>query len=776
MMLLKKLLRDSKKNLFPILSIIVLSFNAVACFTGITSSNLGTVSDRKKYHEDTVLADYWIYGGFTAEQLDELRESPLVDKAQLRTEIDTDTENGNRIFLYVEYENEVSKPYITEGEEFAPESDNGIWLNSRYAEENDIAVGDEFTLKYESISITQKIRGLIMSPEYEYYKAENDTEPDFSNIGFAYMPLKAFPVEEYIRIKSSALNDGQDISSQMKMDQLVLTSDESDINEIRKLAGEKLSGSFVSVLSRSEVQGIKMLDDEIHQHEMFAYIFPAIFVVIALMIMITTMSRIINESRMQIGAMKALGIKREKIIRQYLAFSFLLSAIGCAAGLIGGPTLIGSLMGKFMALTYTMPEWSCGYSPSFFIVSAGLVAVCVFSAYMSCRKIINTPTRDILYPRAPKKVKKCIFERLPFWEKLKFSLQYNLRDMSRNKVRNLTVLVGIIGSMLLTASALGCLDTLDNMKRWNFDELQKFEYQLNFNSDVKLSDKESIRDELNGELVMNAGIELKKDSDSKTYNASITVTEGKGLYNVTDEDTKVYELKDGEIALTSVIAEKAGLKKGDSFLWKEYGKDEWISSTVGSISRSIGVQGISMLRSTYESAGGEFKPDMCVTDENAEERSYSAVKSVSSKADLEKSWDNGLQMYYVVIIVFIIMTITILFIVIYNSAVLSFNERQKEFATLKVCGIKKSILRKIMTAQNMWMTALGCLIGMPFGRIVLNYMFTSGGDSQDFAVKIYLRSYILSFICVTLFSYLINLFFARTLRKLNMPECMKANE
>jgi putative ABC transport system permease protein len=610
-----------------------------------------------------------------------------------------------------------------------------------------------------------------MSPEYEYYKADNDTEPDFSNIGFAYIPVNAFSVDEYNAVKGNIYEKG------MEMDQLILIAETDDINEIRKLAGEKLSGSFVSVLAREDIQGIKMLDDEIKQHEMFAYVFPAIFVVIALMIIITTMSRIINESRMQIGTMKALGVKKRKIMMQYLYFSFLLSFTGCLCGLIGGPTLFGSLMGKFMALTFTMPEWSCGYSASFYVVSAALVVICVLAAYMSCRRIINMPTRDILYPRAPKKVKKCIFERMPFWDKLKFSLQYNLRDMTRNKVRNGTVLVGIVGSMLLTASALGCLDTLDNMKKWNFDKIQQFEYQLTFRSEAELAEKESVRDDLDGELVMISGIELKSsDTSEKSYNANVTVTEGKGLYNITDEDTKVYELSDGEVSLTSVLADKAGLKKGDSFMWKKYGDDKWTESKVGSISRSIGVQGISMLRTTYEAGGGEFDPFVCVTDEDAGERSYDSVTDIASKEDLEESWDNGLQMYYVIILSFVIMTLAILFIVIYNSAILSFNERQKEFATLKVCGIKKGVLRKIMTAQNMWMTMIGCIVGMPFGRIVLNYMFTSGGDSQDFAVVIYLRSYLISFAAVVVCSYLINLLFTRTLRKLNMAECMKANE
>ena len=773
MIFLKKLLRDSKKNIFPILSIIFLSFIAVACYTGFTSSNIGTKNDRKKYHEETALADFWIYGTFTDEQLDAVSDCSEVNSAQLRFEIDTTDDRNNKIFLYVEDENKVSKPYIKDGEDFEAGSDNGIWLNSRYAEENDISIGDEFTLKFDGISVTQKIRGLIMSPEYEYYKADNDTEPDFSNIGFAYIPLNAFPEKEYVAASGISSDDEKHID----MNQLILTSDTDDINDIRKLAAEKLGSSFVSVLAREDIHGIKMLDDEIRQHEMFAFVFPAIFVIIALMIIITTMSRIITESRMQIGTMKALGVKRRKIIIQYLMFSFLLSFTGCLIGLILGPTLFGSLMGKFMALTFTMPEWSCGYAPGFYIVSAALVIVCVAATYMSCRRIINMPTRDILYPRAPKKVRKCIFERMPFWNRLKFSLQYNLRDMTRNKIRNGTVLVGIIGSMLLTASSLGCLDTLDNMKKWNFDRIQQFRYQLTFKSEADLSEKEKIRDDLNGELVMINGIELKASDDSdKSYNANITVIEGKGLYNITDEDTNVFDLSEGEISLTSVLAEKAGLSEGDSFLWKKYGDADWTESTVGSISRSIGIQGISMLRTTYESAGGEFSPYICVTDEDAEGTDYDAVTDIASKNDLEKSWDNGLQMYYVIILSFIIMTLTILFIVIYNSAILSFNERQKEFATLKVCGIKKGILRKIMTAQNMWMTVIGCLVGMPFGRIVLNYMFTSGGDSQDFSVKIYFRSYLLSFIAVVICSYLINLLFARTLKKLNMAECMKANE
>lgn len=759
MILLKKILRDAKKNLVPYFSIIFLSMSAISCFCGLTSSNIGIERDREAYHEDTNLADYWIYGNFTEEDADVVKEEKEIQNVQLRTKLDTYTEDEKLIYLYIEDKNEISKPYVVEGSSFDTEDVDGIWLNSRFAEENDIHIGDPFVLEYNSERMEKEIRGFIMSAEYEYYKAAEDTQPNFGNIGFAYIAKCAWENAE-----------------QLPATQMIINAKTDDKSKIDQIASSKLEGKYSVVYKRSDIEGIQSLTEEVDQHKAFAFIFPVVFVGIAIMIIISTMSRVISEARIQIGTMKALGVKKGRILSRYLAFAFLLSLIGSVIGLVVGIVGVGAQFGAFMAMSYTMPSWGYGFSPYFLVAVMVLVVLSVLSAYFSCRKIINMNTRDILYPRAPKSVKKCIFERFPFWDKLKFSLQYNLRNMTRNKLRNFTVVIGVVGGILLTMSALGCVDTLDYMKKWSFEKINQYNYKVTFKNDVTEDYINEVAEEIDGELLMSYVIEVRKDEDTEKINGNISVIDGKGYLNVTDLDTEVYELKKGEVAISKSLAKKLNAEVGDQFQWKMAGRDEWITSEIGSINRVIEGKSVTMLKSTFEKEDIPYRATACFTKKDLSDYENDNVDIITSKDKLKEAWDHGVSMYYFIIFIFLVLAILMLFIVVYNSAVLSFNERMKEFATLRVMGIKKKGLRKIMIQQNVWMTIIGAIIGMPFGKLVLRYMFNSNGDGQDFAVRIYPLSFLLSFVIVVCCSYVINLFFAKSIKKIDMAECMKASE
>lgn len=765
-MLIKKMFRDMKKNWFPFVSILILSYLALFLYTGMSCSNIGIRQLRSEYHKETNLADIWIYGmDMTDDICSKIDAISDVNDSQLRMKLTAESTEGYHIDLYAEKENNITVPYNMDGADFDAGAQQGIWLNSRYAKAHDINVGDMFTIKWNGIEISQEVKGFIMSPEYEYYKAPEDVEPDFSHMGYAYMSYDS--LKEILGDTMPSYN------------QIVVTIGNANVSEVENDITAAIDDNYSQIFDQSNFNGLTAFDSELSQHDMFAYAFPIIFILIAILTIITTMGRIINNQRTQIGTMKALGIKRHKIIIHYIMFSLVVSAVGCIVGVITGPIVMGPVFNDFMPESYSMPKWGYSYSIKFYIVALAIVVICAFASYINCRKLINLNTVEILYARAPKDAKNCLFEKLPFWKRFKFATKYNLRDMARAKIRSIIVVIGIGCGTILILCALGCNDTMDGMKSWMFDDLMKYESSIRISTLTPKEEYTKIAEDEDGELLMSSSVEVRSDNGKETAKTGLTVPQSDKLYTITDTNKKVCGLKDDEIYITENFAKEHGIKTGDELEIRTSGENEWKKVKVTGLIRNPNNQGIVMLESTLEKNGIDFVPTTIITSKSVDENKYENsdyVISVSSKSDMVKSWESNIEIFDVIIMIFVSFSFVLVFIVLQNAATLSFNERRKEFATLKVMGVKHTDLKKILRAQNLWLTIVGILAGMPFAIYVLRLMFETNGGDVDYVAEITPLTYIISAMITYIVSLIINTVLSRKVRKIDMAESMKAAE
>lgn len=765
-MLIKKMFRDMKKNWFPFVSILILSYLALFLYTGMSCSNIGIRQLRSEYHKETNLADIWIYGmDMTDDICSKIDAISDVDDSQLRMKLTAESTEGYQIDLYAEKENNITVPYNMDGADFDAGAQQGIWLNSRYAKAHDINVGDMFTIKWNGIEISQEVKGFIMSPEYEYYKAPEDVEPDFSHMGYAYMSYDS--LKEILGDTMPSYN------------QIVVTIGNANASEVENDITAAIDDNYSQIFDQSNFNGLTAFDSELSQHDMFAYAFPIIFILIAILTIITTMGRIINNQRTQIGTMKALGIKRHKIIIHYIMFSLVVSAVGCIVGVITGPIVMGPVFNDFMPESYSMPKWGYSYSIKFYIVALAIVVICAFASYINCRKLINLNTVEILYARAPKDAKNCLFEKLPFWKRFKFATKYNLRDMARAKIRSIIVVIGIGCGTILILCALGCNDTMDGMKSWMFDDLMKYDSSIRISTLTPKEEYTKIAEDEDGELLMSSSVEVRSDNGKETAKTGLTVPQSDKLYTITDTNKKVCGLKDDEIYITENFAKEHGIKTGDELEIRTSGENEWKKVKVTGLIKNPNNQGIVMLESTLEKNGIDFVPTTIITSKSVDENKYvnsDYVISVSSKSDMVKSWESNIEIFDVIIMIFVSFSFVLVFIVLQNAATLSFNERRKEFATLKVMGVKHTDLKKILRAQNLWLTIVGILAGMPFAIYVLRLMFETNGGDVDYVAEITPLTYIISAMITYIVSLIINTVLSRKVRKIDMAESMKAAE
>ena len=764
-MLRRKMLRDIKANFAQFFSILILSLIAMWCYTGFQANVIGGNKARNDFENSSNFADGWIYGAdFNEEQAKRIADINGVKDVQRRTEVlgkADEKYNTAEMYCYFQNSADVTIPRTIEGADFNADDTDGLWLFSRFAETWDIKVGEKFTVHVMGLDIEKEVKGLIVTPEYEFACASTDTDTDFHNIGFAYLSQKVLPEE--MRISN----------------ELIFTCNGKALSYEKDIANA-LSDNYAYFADRNSIRGWYQLSDELAQHDSFSYIFSFVFVAIALLVIITTMKRMIAQQRTQIGTLNALGMKKRKILAHYLSYSFVLSTIGCILGIILGILTFGRLMVNMFSQFYTLPNWQPGFSYKSIIVAAVLVFICTGTSYLSCKQILKIHPSEALRPAAAKTAKPCIFEKLPFWKKLSFNVRYNLRDISRSKMRAFMGVFGTCMGMMIMELGIGAYDTVDYVRDWYFHDIQNYEYQVLLNDSCTPEEAEELKNETGGELIAMEAISIaakEHPTSDGIISCKLAVTEGEQLYCVSDTELKTTPIKKGTVALTMKQVKKLGLSEGDKVYWKTTTDSEWNESKIGLISRHPNITGITMLREDYEKAGMKFRPVMLVSKNNCKNvADKSSVSAVHSMKDLIAAFDKMMEIMNLLVYFMVIFSVLLIVIVLYNSGNLSFNEREKEFATLKVLGFKSSAIRRLLSTQNLWLSIIGCILGLPLGRVPLQAMMDSNGDAVDWPCYIAPTTYIIAAIFVMTVSVLVSFMFSRRIKKIDMVEVLKGME
>lgn len=764
-MLKRKMLRDIKANFAQFFSIMLLSLIAMWCYTGFQANVIGGNQARTDFENSSNFADGWIYGAdFDEKQAKKIADISGINDIQRRTEVlgkADETYNTAEVYCYFQDSADVTVPRTVDGADFDTDDENGLWLFSRFAETWGIKVGDKFTVHVMGLDIEKEVKGLIVTPEYEFACASTDTDTDFHNIGFAYLSQKALPEE--MRINN----------------EIIFTCDGKALDYEDKIA-KALDDNYAYLADRNSIRGWYQLSDELSQHDSFSYIFSFVFVAIALLVIITTMKRMIAQQRTQIGTLNALGMKKRKILFHYLSYSFVLSFIGCALGIALGLLTFGRLMVDMFSQFYTLPDWQPGFSYKSLIVAAVLVLICTGTSYFSCKQILKIHPSEALRPAAAKTAKSCVFEKLPFWKKLSFNARYNLRDISRSKMRAFMGVFGTCMGMMIMELGLGAYDTVDYVRDWYFHDIQNYGYQVILNDSCTPEQAEELKNETDGELIaMEAVSVAAKDHPTSDgiISCKLAVTEGEQLYCVSDTELNTTPIPKGTVALTMKQAKKLGLSAGDKVYWKTATGSKWNESRIGLISRHPNITGITMLRADYEKADMTFRPVMLVSKKDCENvAGHDCVSAVHSMKDLIAAFDKMMEIMNLLVYFMVIFSVLLIVIVLYNSGNLSFNEREKEFATLKVLGFKSSAIRRLLSTQNLWLSVLGVICGLPLGRVPLQAMMDSNGDAIDWPCYIAPATYIISAIFVMTVSVLVSFLFSRRIKRIDMVEVLKGME
>lgn len=745
-MLFKKMFRDLWKNKVQFGAIFIMMFLGVFIFSGISSEYNGLNQALNNYIKESNLADAWIYTDkFNEEQLTKLQDQQIDYNQRMIISASDKSDSQRNVDLYVSDNNNISKLTVTNGIEFN-NHDDGIWLDERYAKKNNYHLNDSITLKYQNMEITKKIIGMIYSPEAIYLAKEEQLTPNRQQYGFAYLNQSNFPI--------------------FQPNQLALSSSKN----ISKIINQIFEGSQYQLLLQKDHPSVSMLRGEIEQHRSIGLIFSLAFLFIGVLITITTMHRVLQSQRMQLGILKALGFSKRKLLIHYLSHATFICLIGSILGFYLGMMILPALIYPMFLDMYVLPNLASAPLTYGYLLPVVCTLICALISFIVCYRYLNMNGATILYSNtlSKKAVSINVFSKLPF------RFQWNIRDIMRNKLRSTMSILGVLGCTALLFCACGLYDTMTNLTDWNYTKLQTYKYKINLDNNSTALDFDNLIEQTNGQLLMESTAKIK--STNKIFDVNLTVLENNQYIKLAQNINKFTLLKEG-IALSKKTADKLQIKEGDIVAWKNSTDNFYQKSKVAMIIRTPNVQGIIIMKNDYLKLGYKYQPTSIIGSNQLKDiDSLPNITSIQYQKDLLNSFDTLLEAMILIIVILVLGAVILGGVILYNLGVLSYLERYYEFSTLKVLGFKDKQIQKILIQQNVWLSGIGILLGLPVGYLLIKYMLSTVQESMDVIIYIALPSYLYAIVGTLIISWVISIIISRRIKYIDMVSSLKAND
>ena len=555
------------------------------------------------------------------------------------------------------------------------------------------------------------------------------------------------------------------------------------------------------VTDREELPEYTDYGDNADRLRNIGQVFPVIFFLVAALISLTTMTRMVEEQRTQIGTLKALGYKKSAIAAKYICYAFFATLLGSVLGMLIGEKIIPYIIITAYGIMYhnVANTISIDYQPGFALIASTASVVCTVGAtlFASGKELQETPA-SLMRPPAPKEGKRVLLERLTFiWKHLSFSWKSTIRNLFRYKKRLIMTVFGIAGSMGLMLVGFGIQDSISDIAAIQYRELQHYDGMVIEDSDATEEEHAELFEYMkeNEQIAHCNRVQMTKISAPKgSSNISIYLFVPESLSEFARDVTlknritgETYELTDEGAAISEKTASLLGLKVGDMIPLKKGDKEYKVRVAV--ITENYMSHYLYMTPRVYEQTFGEMPEyenivftmqEDCKDDlEMAGTRILAnpGALSISYTSSLASQVDRMLSTLDAVILVLIVSAGMLAFVVLYNLNNINITERQRELATLKVLGFYDGEVSQYVLRENVILTVLGIMFGAVFGILIHRYVITTVEvDAVMFGRNIKPLSFLYSGILTSIFSIVVNGVMHFKLKTIDMVESLKSVE
>ena len=758
----------------------------IGVFVGFNAEWVTIGRDTETFFKDCGFADFRIIDedGISSSDVDKIRDIEGVAGVSRFLSVNADVKDSDdQLALTVTESEHTSGFVLMEGEKYDRWDAEGFWLMDKYAHQNGIKPGDKLTVTFEDMEFTGTVRGLIESAEYLIcVRDESQVMPDFDTYGYVYATpaMLRKVIEKEIREEEPDIDD--DVMSMAVKEVCDETFYQVNVNssmdkqEIQEAVDDALGRSLM-ILTKDETVSYAESRGEMNEGRTMGAVLPVLFLAIAILTMITTMNRITISEKTQIGTLKALGFRDRRIIRHYTSYAVVISVIGSVLGIVMGYVLCKMVMSQdgMMGTYFVMPDWTIHIPVWIWAIVVLIVALTIFIGYLSVRDLLRGTAAETLRPYTPRHIHRLLLEGTALWNRMNFGTKWNLRDIFRHKSRSAMSFIGTFGCMLMLVASFGMNQTMDNFLDTFYDGTAAYSSKIFMSSEAENSDAIKLAADLDGDY--SASVSAKVGDKTLSVDA-YNITHD--MYRFIDEDSNIIPLPEEGALICKRLARDFDVKAGDTVTIEPYGTDESFDILISGINGSL-TESISMNENYAEEIGltgsEAYKINSVYTmTDKAQIDTGSNITSVQSKQDIIDSFDAFMEIFYFFIIVLIVASVLLCLIVLYNLGIMSYMERYREMATLKVLGFRNKAIGRLLISQNLWIAVAGTLLGIPAGIWALNYLMDMLAGEYEMETMVGPVSILAATALNLGVAVIVGRMISRKNRKINMVEALKGTE
>lgn len=553
------------------------------------------------------------------------------------------------------------------------------------------------------------------------------------------------------------------------------------------------------ILGRNTNVGYVSYQQDAERMGNLASVFPLIFFLVAALVCLTTMTRMVEDQRVEIGGLKALGYSRSAIALKYVGYGFLSSFFGGILGLALGVTIIPTIIFNAWKVLYTVGDMELFLLPEVALFSVGAAVLCVTgTAFATCFAALTAVPAQLMRPKSPKPGRRVLLERIrPVWKRMSFTWKVTMRNLFRYKKRFWMTVIGIGGCTALIITGFGIRNSLYDVFDKQYDEITPYSAQVSLMDNITEDELTEIAAVLDGSELVSEWMSVSNqpvtaESDSRSLDSNVY------LFTVADEEqfsrfvhlrhrqdnAEVSLSQDGAV-ITEKLADMLDVGVGDTITLVD-GDNRRAEVTITDLTENYVFHYIYITEECYESLFGqvsEINSLMVTYTEDTEENSdavaeqlipLSGVSSVSRIEGTKNTFIEGMKGVDYAVVVITVSAAALAFVVLFNLTNINITERMRELATLKVLGFYTGELNAYIYRENIFLTIFGILLGLVLGKFLHQWLIlTVEIDMVMFGREAGVTSYVYAAVLTALFSFLVNVISRKKLKKIDMVESLK---
>lgn len=764
-MLRRKLLRDMRRAMMQFLSIVLLCSLGTLLFSALDGVSRMAQATIDVYFGQNGLADFWVQLlQVDRDTLLTLRSIEGVEAVRARAVADLETTlPGEPTLNVAAYSGamDINVPLVTEGEALSETDLRGCLLQGAFAQAHGLNVGDRVTVKWAQEEYSFIIRGTVYSPEYICVTDNVYPNPD----EYGYMLINAEAM--------------QTLPLTQVLVRIAQGADEEDVEHaIRQALPEAL------VMDRGAHPSTASAQSNADMFRNLTLVFPILAYAVAALIVMTTLTRMIDNQRLQLGTLKALGYSARKIRGHYLSYAVLPSLVGSVAGVVVGHTTLPYLI---WALLIGQNDYPYRITPPISLQAWSMVALTVAMSMVIClityQKSARETTAALLRPKAPKAGRRILLERVGFlWKRLGFNAKMVLRNLMRNRMRSIMSFVGVLSCNALIIASFGLQDSVNALALNHYTKTLSYDVRAELNDQA--GDAHAYTTRLDAEAVecvMEKSVSAI--SQTQTRVTLLTVVQDQMTTLRLGENETLVQIASGGAAITRKLAQTLEVEEGDTLTLFFPGDDEPVCVTVVQTVENNVSQGLYMNRTTWESLRkGAFAPT-AIQLRAPTEQCLSELSDMDEVDSLERPTEqmteltNMLAMLTSIFVLLTLVALALAFVICYNMGLMNFSERVREYATLKVLGYHQKEIRRLIVGENAILSFLGVAVSIVPGVLLTGVvLLVCQTESLRYPSYTSAFSIVLSCVITYAFSLLIQMFLTRKVRSIDMVEALKSVE